>query len=752
MAALHPLLALCLAIALGASPALAAKVAVLEFANHSSDPEWEPLGKGLQELFLVDLDKAGTVQVLERRDVLERARALGVATPSALADRRKLAADTGASHVLSGSFAVRENTLALTIELLDASRGKILLNEEHKGDADAFFDVQKQALQASIRALDLNLSARERAETGRLHTADFQAFRDFSRGLDLFDAERYEASLTALRAATERDVQFGLARLTLEAYEQLIAQTRQKAQAIHAVKVEERRLARLQAAGEEVEVVRKLIALAGLPGPDNQRVRLTALHTLAMVYDGPGGRHRRLRELFKVEDRFEIARARERYFVRYQDEARPLWPALPIRPSEEFFVGLPSLDTFDRDMERAVARLWEHGADYPINRTNYLISNARYPVHTARARHLSLADEVRFEEELLALAIGLGLDDGSQRRANDDLVKRLRTVLRFDDSTRLLQDMASKSDNEWALKGFADDMERNRRAVAFLQSKMDPDLAREWLYEGWGIPDDDRLSDYTPPLSPRAKGMLTRLRKWPTNSFILLDDVPLWPVNNPYAIRLGPRSDPRRTTSLRLNSTKEDGQPFFVAGGAQPLGDITLTTRVRYTVPDDFWPGLYEPGREDRRIGEGRPTVGIAFGLEDIDVPLQKNAAAEQSAQQRAAGATADSRVLARPMTGYLLEIREREIAIVRIVEAERGMYDRKERLDRQEITSVPLKKAGDDLPVRLTVQGDRLDATVGRTRIQARLPEAPNGYQGFWVEGPGFVEIEGLTLRGSGD
>lgn len=739
-----------LAVALLATPALAAKVAVLEFANDSSDPEWTPLGKGLQELFLVDLDKANTVEVLERREVLARAQALGVATPAALADRRRLASDTGASHILSGSFSVQGAQLALKIELLDAGRGKVVLDEVHKGEAEAFFEVQKQALQASIRALGLDLSARERAETGRLHTADFQAFRDFSRGLDLFDAERYEASLTALRAATERDVQFGLARITLEAYEQLIAQTRQKAQAIHAVKVEERRLARFQAVGEEVEVVRKLIAIAGREGPQHQRERLTALHTLAMAHDGPAGRKRRLRELFQIEDRFELARARERYFVRYQDEARPLWPRVPLRPSEHFYTGLPSLESFDKDFERAVDHLWEYGSDYPDNRRNAMIDNARYPARTAMARHWSLAQEIEHEEELLQLATELGLSASSSRRVREDLFKRLRLVLRYDDSTRLLQQLASESDNEWALKGYADQMEKNRQAVAFLQAKVDPDFAREWLLQGWSVPSQDKWSEFTAPLSARSKSSLTRARRWPTNSFVLLDDVPLWSVNNSHTVYVGPQSDPRRTTSLRLNEEDAGRQAFFFAGGAQPLSNIALATRVRFTIPEDFWPGPADRNREERRVGVGRPTVGIAFGLVDIDVPLQKNAAAEQSAQQRAAGAKADARILSRPMTGYLLEIRENEVAVVQIVEAERGSYDRKDKIDRKDLATVPLKRAGDDLPVRLRIQGDRLDATVGRTRIQTRLPESPDGYQGFWVEGQGFVEIEGLTLQGS--
>ena len=571
--------------------------------------------------------------------------------------------------------------------------------------------------------------------------------------MDLFDAERYDASLTALRAATERDVSFSLARLTLEAYEQLIAETRQKAQAIHAVKVEERRLARLQTAGDEVEVIRRLLELANRSGPDHQRLRLTALHTLAVAYGNVGTRQNKLATLRSVEDRFAIARAGDRMWAQYQAEALPLWPRLPVQPSEEFYREFPKLATFDADLEAAAKRLWEHGADYPENRKNYLINNLRYPRYSGQAMHLSVAQELVLHDRFVELGRAHGAPDYWLKSEDELRVKSYRAGLRFDDSTRILERFARESDNEWALKGFASEMETNRDAVAFLQRAPDRQIAQEWLMHGWHLSEStDQRAFVDGRPTPELLGRVTRERRIPNNGFVLLDEVPIWVGNVGAAPLLGPLSDPRRTSAIRVNRPEADRLATFVLAGAEPLGSVTMTTTLRYTAPADFWPGPKTASPADRGVASGRPSVGLLFGLVDVDVPLQKNAAAEQSAGQRAAGAQPDARILTRPMTGYMLRITADEAAIVRVTEAERGGYDRKERLDEQVLARAPLKKGAETVAVELRVTGDRAEAKIGGVKVAARLPEPALGFHGLWVTGGGFVEIDGLKLNGRAD
>ncbi|TVQ89190.1 MAG: hypothetical protein EA397_15555 [Deltaproteobacteria bacterium] len=739
------------ALALAPSGALATTIAVMEFDNATDDLDWAPLGKGFQEMFLVDLDKAESLQTVPRQTLREQALALNVPRPADSSHRRALAERAGASHLLYGSFRVDGQEMSLRVELLDTANDRVIMKEVRTGEAEAFFELQKDVLQASIGALELDLSARERAETGRLHTADFLAFQDFSRGLDLFDAQRYEASLTALRSATERDVQFGLAQLTLKAYEELIAQTRQKAQAIHAVRTEERRLQRLQAAGEEVEVIRRLLQVARREGPQHTRLRLAALHTLAVAYSNVGRRNG-LRELPRIEDRFALARAADQLWARYHTEALKLWPALPLQPSETFYRGMPRLDHFDEDLERNAKTLWERGADHPENRRNDLLSNLRQYGATARALHLSMADQVALHDTFLELAVQLEPSETWMRYANDARLKEYRQVLRFDDATRLLESEASRTENEWKLRSLAKEMETNRDFVAFLQNAGQPQIAQEWLHLGlngtFGPSSsliNGRRHFMDRALSAEARHLLTRARRTTRRGYLLLDETPLWSHHPNNSVSTGPRSDARRTTSLRYYQQKPDILAALFYGGAEPLSSPSLRTTLSFRAPDDF-----QPHRDVAQgLVNGRPEVGLLFGLEDLDVPLQTTAEAEQRRIDPSQPRTRPDRELTRPMTGYMLRIRDRRAELLRIVEAERGSFDRKERFDEELLESASLRRSQERIPIELKVQGDAITIHVGGTKIRARLPSAPHGFIGLWIQGQGFVEVEGMALSG---
>ena len=74
--------------------------------------------------------------------------------------------------------------------------------------------------------IGVTLNPKERASFARIQTADWEAFRRFGDGLRLFDDADYDRSLEALRDATARDQEFGLARTTLIAKMQKLGITR----------------------------------------------------------------------------------------------------------------------------------------------------------------------------------------------------------------------------------------------------------------------------------------------------------------------------------------------------------------------------------------------------------------------------------------------------------------------------------------------------------------------------------------------
>lgn len=721
-----------------AAPAQAATVVVgvMEFANQSPQSDWDPLGKGFQEMFLVDLAKAGSVEIVPRTTLRDTCAALGVTPPGGRSERRKVASKAGADFLLSGGFLVKGASMALEIELLDAKTGSVVLTDRQEGEAEGFFELQKSALKASLRALSVSLTPRERAETGRLHTADFLAFQDFSRGLDYFDAERYEAGLRSLREATERDAEFSLARITLEAYEQLVSSIRQKAAAVGVVRAEQERMERLAAAGDAVEVVRRLLDIAATHGDAARRERLTALYLLSFAMTGEWRREKPLREYYAVEDRFAMRRASEQLAQRYHAEAKPLWPALPVRVDAAFVRSFPSSGSFEADFAEAVTFLWERGVDSANNRQSYLLDNLEYPRELAAQLRLTVSEEIARFDEHLRLADELGAPDWWVRNQREEMVKELRRDLRFDDSTRILQDFAAASDNEWALKGFAEEIETNRGFVAMLTGARNRRWMEEWVRQG--IADYGSLGPVEggaalfsgASRSDEARQRLTAVREWPRESYLFVDDVPVWIKQPFFWFSPGPMSDPRRTEQVRYHRESSDALDGLLFVGAEPYAAVDVGVTFDRRVPDDFW-----PGRKERGVAEGEPAVAVLVGLVDLDVPLQRDPV------------TGDDH-LTRPMRGIAVWVRDGELQIVRTVETKRGGYERKAEFSEEVLARTRLGGTDGAFRVDVAVRGRTVVAKVRQRSVKATLKEPVVGYAGLQFRGHGYVGAGELAVR----
>lgn len=717
------------------------RMAVLEFAAApGTSADWTPLGKGFQEMILVDLSKAGSIEVVERRAVREQRLALGVELPGSAATLADVGKRSGATHVLAGGFSVSGSAITLTSELVSVEDGSVVLSREVQGEAEAFFELEKEIVQASIQALDISLSARERAETGRLHTADFLAFQDFSRGLDEFDAERYEASLKSLRSAAERDQQFSLAAITLEQYGELVKRIRDKADAVHIVRAEQERLEKLSAAGDEVEVVRRLLAIARKEGQAAQRERLAALHTLAIAYGNHGTAKNKLSNMRRMEDRFAMQRASDELWKQYHREALPLWPRIPPQVDDTFYCGVPELDSFDKDFARCVDILWEKGADYPDNRRKYLQDSLRYPYNTGKRIHLSLADEVELHHRFFTeLAPALPAPDWFYKHERDELLKAYRSVLRFDDATRLLERQAEVTENQYALRGIADKIEDHKEWVTVLRAAKDRVRMEEWMLlagDSWSqgpvLTQGREHFSAKGPLDAEGAKLITRMRKWPSGDrgWIRLGEVPAWCHQHCYGVWSGPRVDLRVAESVRFydKDPSEDGQALLFLDSA-PRSGIDAGFTVRWEVADDFAPhGLEKVGNT--------PDAALLFGLVDLDVAKFKDPVSGEYS-------------VPRPMHGYQLRVSPDAVAIERVTEAERATYDRK-RLTEEELARKKVR-VPEGARIGLSVRGRQVQVVVeGKTVLKTTLKEAPSGFAGLRALGAGYLEVADVRLSDS--
>ncbi len=119
---------------LAAKPSLAAspptlRIAVLEFANASSDAGLQSLGKGLQSMLTTDLSKVAALSLIERGrlQAILAEQKLGVSGKVDKKTAARIGKLVGASHLLAGTYTVHGAKMRLDARLFAVQGGAVLL-------------------------------------------------------------------------------------------------------------------------------------------------------------------------------------------------------------------------------------------------------------------------------------------------------------------------------------------------------------------------------------------------------------------------------------------------------------------------------------------------------------------------------------------------------------------------------------------------------------------------------------------------
>ncbi len=756
---LVPLLVLLLA-----PPAVAtesARIAVLDFTNASTDPDLAPLGKGLQSMLTTDLSQVGALTLVERERLLDITAELDLGAshlvdPETAANIGRLA---GASHLLIGSFTVLGESMRLDARLVAVEGGGVVLAERIEGETAAFFELEQALVQALVKALAVDLAPKERAGIRRIHTADYEAFRAFSRGIDRFDAEAYDDAVAALRDAAGRDEDFKLARVTLKEYEEIIERLRARSASLETSRKELERLKRAREADDQAEVLARLWAIAEAdPSADADAARIAAerrrpasLYLLAVAYGNVGRNRGKLMRLRQVEDTFAMERSADALHRAFFDEVLPRWPALPLVVSDRFWRGLPELrtrdgepaeDPFDVQFAELAAHLFERGADYPDNRKKYLLDDLRYPSDMARRLHLDQAEELELYELMHARAKTLDPPAYWTTDFEERLAEKYREGLRLSDSTRLYTKLAGELENAGAIEGMTREIEVNRDYQKALDRARNKALMREWLLVaqsgGWSRSPilkfaEEQFAGALP--TPKGLQQLQRFRKLPTRdgAYILLGDHPAWPLQAPWDLRTGPRSDPLRTSSLRYyREEPAEVEPIVLLDGV-PVTTLEATFTVERSPAADWRPPKAKPDDPNPTVVAGDPHVRFLFGVEDVSVKKVKD---PETGEYR----------LERPTTLFAIELADGRVVLRRGVESKRGSFDRKEAFEWTDLGAgrLPL---GEE--VGIVVARDHVRARSGGRSVRLPLPQPPpSGFYGLMFGGAGYVEVGNLRLK----
>lgn len=137
----------------GAAPAGHPAIAVLPFANLSTDPENAYLADGLSEEITADLAGVRALRVVSRRSAAR--------ISSTAKDAQAVAAQLGVRYLVEGSVRRAGDQLRITARLVDAPADETVWAGKYSGPVDDVFEMQERLARTIVRALALQLTPEE---------------------------------------------------------------------------------------------------------------------------------------------------------------------------------------------------------------------------------------------------------------------------------------------------------------------------------------------------------------------------------------------------------------------------------------------------------------------------------------------------------------------------------------------------------------------------------------------------------------
>lgn len=177
-----------------------ASIAVLPFANISSDPEQEFFAAGLSEDLITDLSRVSGLMVIARNSSFSYRERQG--PPG------DIARELGVRYLVQGSVRRSESRVRINVQLIDTSMQRSIWADRFDGELRDVFALQDQVVGRIVQALAAVLPSADSPKPRR-HTS-LEAYDYFARGrtVALQSAEGFQLATQLLLKATEIDPGF----------------------------------------------------------------------------------------------------------------------------------------------------------------------------------------------------------------------------------------------------------------------------------------------------------------------------------------------------------------------------------------------------------------------------------------------------------------------------------------------------------------------------------------------------------------
>ncbi len=149
-------------------------LAVLPFDNISSDQETDYFSDGLTEELIARLSLVSEIELISRWASMQY--------KGRKQDIHAIGAELGARYIIGGSVRRFQDSVRITVQLVDVGTNRQLWGNTYKGKLDDIFDIQEQVAQQIVEALKLKLSFSEKVSLTKRQTVNAQAYDLYLRG------------------------------------------------------------------------------------------------------------------------------------------------------------------------------------------------------------------------------------------------------------------------------------------------------------------------------------------------------------------------------------------------------------------------------------------------------------------------------------------------------------------------------------------------------------------------------------------
>jgi TolB-like protein/Flp pilus assembly protein TadD len=151
-------------------------LAVLPFDNISPHQETDYFSDGLTEELIARLSLVSEIELVSRWASMQ--------FKGRKQDIRAIGTELGARYIIGGSVRRFQESVRITVQLVDVATNRQLWGNTYKGKLDDIFDIQEQVAQQIVEALRLKLSFSEKVSLTKRQTVNAQAYDLYLRGQD----------------------------------------------------------------------------------------------------------------------------------------------------------------------------------------------------------------------------------------------------------------------------------------------------------------------------------------------------------------------------------------------------------------------------------------------------------------------------------------------------------------------------------------------------------------------------------------